>query len=94
MECKNVLWLKTVDIYLDASRLVIYPPLFTSPLGDSGILLHISIFNVSQLWDLTSGKLLHDFKSHTAASTCVEFHPKEFLLATASNDRFVFHFCC
>lgn len=52
----------------------------------------ISVFNVSQLWDLTSGKLLHDFKSHTAASTCVEFHPKEFLLATASNDRFVFDF--
>ena len=44
---------------------------------------------VLQLWDLTSGKLLHDFKQHTAASTCVEFHPKEFLLATASNDRFV-----
>lgn len=45
-----------------------------------------------QLWDLTCGKLLHDFKQHTAPSTCVEFHPKEFLLATASNDRFVFHF--
>ena len=44
----------------------------------------------SQLWDLTSGKLLHDFKQHTAAATCVEFHPKEFLLSTASNDRFVF----
>jgi len=38
---------------------------------------------------LTSGKLLHDFKQHTAAVNCVEFHPKEFLLATASNDRFV-----
>ena len=49
-------------------------------------------FIVLQLWDLTSGKLLHDFKSHTAAATCVEFHPKEFLLATASNDRFVFDF--
>lgn len=44
-----------------------------------------------QLWDLTSGKLLHDFKQHTAAVNCVEFHPKEFLLATASNDRFVVH---
>ena len=29
-----------VDIYLDASRLGIYPPLFTSPSGDSCILLH------------------------------------------------------
>ena len=40
---------------------------------------------------MTSGKLLHDFKQHTAAVNCVEFHPKEFLLATASNDRFVVH---
>ena len=46
---------------------------------------------LSQLWDLTSGKLLHDFKQHTAPVNCVEFHPKEFLLASASNDRFVFH---
>ena len=50
------------------------------------------LINLSlQLWDLTSGKLLHDFKQHTAAATCVEFHPKEFLLSTASNDRFVFN---
>ena len=57
---------------------------------------YIKLFHLSlQLWDLTSGKLLHDFKQHTAAANCVEFHPKEFLLATASNDRFVFHsFLC
>ena len=30
---------RTVDIYLDASRLGIYPPLFTSPSGDSCIIL-------------------------------------------------------
>ena len=29
-----------IYIYLDASRLVIYPPLFTSPSGDSCILLY------------------------------------------------------
>ena len=29
---------RAVDIYLDASRLGIYPPLFTSPSGDSCIL--------------------------------------------------------
>ena len=29
---------RAVDIYLDASRLGIYPPLFTSPSGDSFIL--------------------------------------------------------
>ena len=31
---------RAVDIYLDASRLGIYPPLFTSPSGDSCILCH------------------------------------------------------
>ena len=32
-----------MDIYLDASRLGIYPPLFTSPSGDSCILLYIFV---------------------------------------------------
>jgi len=37
-----------VDIYLDASRLGIYPPLFTSPSGDSCIILSCTyIFNTS-----------------------------------------------
>ena len=31
---------KAVDIYLDASRLGIYPPLFSSPSGDSCILYY------------------------------------------------------
>lgn len=54
------------------------------------LLFWIALFHLYiQLWDLTSGKLLHEFKQHTAAVNCVEFHPKEFLLATASNDRFV-----
>lgn len=52
----------------------------------------ITLFHLSsQLWDITSGKLVHDFKQHTGPTTCVEFHPREFLLATASNDRFVIH---
>ena len=37
---------RVVDIYLDASRLGIYPPLFTSPSGDSCI---IYIYNPPQL---------------------------------------------
>ena len=32
-----------MDIYLDASRLGIYPPLFTSPSGDSCIILDPSV---------------------------------------------------
>ena len=35
-----------------------------------------------QLWDLTAGKLLHDFKCHEGQVQCIDFHPHEFLLAT------------
>ena len=41
--------LGAVDIYLDASRLGIYPPLFTSPSGDSCILLVNNIENQNNL---------------------------------------------
>ena len=40
-----------------------------------------------QIWDLSAGKVITDFKSHTGAVTSVQFHPKEFLLASASFDR-------
>lgn len=40
-----------------------------------------------QLWDLSAGRNIADFKAHTSAVTSVQFHPKEFLLATASSDR-------
>ena len=41
---------RTVDIYLDASRLGIYPPLFTSPSGDSCMLFIFSDnFNLGSL---------------------------------------------
>ena len=36
---------RAVDIYLDASRLGIYPPLFTSLSGDSCILLFFFFYN-------------------------------------------------
>jgi WD40 repeat protein len=35
-----------------------------------------------QLWDLTAGKLLHEFKCHEGQIQCIDFHPHEFLLAT------------
>ena len=41
----------------------------------------------SQLWDLSAGRLLADFKDHTSAVTSVLFHPRELLLATGSADR-------
>ena len=41
-----------------------------------------------QVWDLTAGKLLHDFR-HEDAITGVEYHPSEFILATSSADRTV-----
>jgi WD40 repeat protein len=42
-----------------------------------------------KLWDLTAGKLMHDFASHEGDVTAVDYHPSEFLLATGSADRTV-----
>ena len=39
------------------------------------------------MWDLVVGKVVKEFKSHTAAVTAVQFHPQELLLATGSSDR-------
>lgn len=41
-----------------------------------------------QVWDLTAGKLLHEFR-HEDAITAIEYHPSEFILATSSADRTV-----
>ena len=35
-----------------------------------------------QVWDLTAGKPLHDFKFHEGHIRSLDFHPLEFLLAT------------
>lgn len=40
------------------------------------------LFLQMQLWDLTAGKLLHDFKCHEGQVQSIDFHPHEFLLAT------------
>ncbi|XP_010421149.1 PREDICTED: katanin p80 WD40 repeat-containing subunit B1 homolog isoform X4 [Camelina sativa] len=42
-----------------------------------------------QVWDLTAGKLLTEFKSHEGQIQSLDFHPHEFLLATGSADRTV-----
>ena len=42
-----------------------------------------------QIWDLRAGKLMTEFDDHSGPVNDGEFHPHEFLLASASNDRFV-----
>ncbi|KAK8706554.1 hypothetical protein V6N13_050115 [Hibiscus sabdariffa] len=42
-----------------------------------------------EVWDLTAGKLLHQFKDHEGQIQSLDFHPHEFLLATGSADRTV-----
>lgn len=41
---------------------------------------------VIKLWDLTAGKILHEFQQHHSGITEMGFHPHEFLFTTASND--------
>ena len=38
------------------------------------------------MWDLTAGRLMHEFSAHVAEITGLEFHPCEFLLAAAAAD--------
>lgn len=40
-----------------------------------------------QLWDLSAGRLLTEFKGHKGSVISTRFHPKEFLLASGSSDR-------
>lgn len=40
---------------------------------------------IKQVWDLTAGKLLHDFKFHEGHIRSIDFHPLEFLLATGEH---------
>ena len=42
-----------------------------------------------QIWDVTAGRMLNEFKAHTGPITCLAFHPSECLLATASADKYV-----
>lgn len=50
-------------------------------------LVPILVIILFQLWDLRMGRMLKEFPDHTAAVNSVEFHPHEFLLASASQDN-------
>lgn len=41
------------------------------------------------MWDLSAGKMLADFKTHSKGVTTVQFHPRELLMASGSMDRTV-----
>ena len=49
--------------------------------------MFVFCFIFSQLWDLSAGRLLAEFKDHKGPVTSIRFHPKEFLLASGSSDR-------
>ena len=46
-------------------------------------------FDLFQIWDLRAGKMMTEFHDHGGPVYDVEFHPHEFLLASASADRTV-----
>ena len=48
---------------------------------------------IVKLWDLTAGKQLSEVK-HAGPVNTVEFHPKEFLMATGSGDRYSAYIFC
>ncbi|KAF3570301.1 hypothetical protein F2Q69_00063574 [Brassica cretica] len=56
---------------------------------DGRWLLSGGLDNVVKVWDITAGKLLHEFKFHDGPIRSLDSHPLEFLLATGSADRTV-----
>ena len=62
-----------MDIYLDASRLGIFPPLFTSPSGDSCVIL---IFRDGKFYQLPHEKENFNFKANTLHPWMTELHFK------------------
>lgn len=42
-----------------------------------------------QIWDLSAGKIIADFKNHTGAVNTIQFHPKEYLMSSGSSDKTV-----
>ena len=42
-----------------------------------------------QIWDLQAGKEMHTLEGHRGGVLRVRFHPKEFLVASCSEDRTV-----
>ncbi|KAL0321233.1 UNVERIFIED_CONTAM: Katanin p80 WD40 repeat-containing subunit B1 [Sesamum radiatum] len=55
---------------------------------DNVVKLHALLLFL-RVWDLTAGKLLHNFKLHRGHVCTIEFHPLELLLATGSADHTV-----
>lgn len=51
----------------------------------------VSSILFGQIWDLTAGKLLHDFKHHEGHIRSIDFHPLEFLLATGECLHYSLH---
>ena len=47
---------------------------------------HLYPVTSEQVWDLTAGKLLNEFKFHEGHIRSIDFHPLEFLLATGECD--------
>lgn len=56
---------------------------------EQSISVSLNVFScLCQLWDLIQGKMITEFKSHSAAVNIVQFHPNEYLLASGSSDRY------
>ena len=59
----------------------------SNPLTGS-VYVRVCVCVCSQLWDLTQGKIITEFRAHAAAVNMVQFHPNEHLLASGSSDRY------
>jgi WD40 repeat protein len=79
----------SVRIYTDSGKLVSTIPTVTqhAVLSPGGLGVATTQGKVAQLWDASTGKLLHTLKGHTSAVNDAEYSPNGLELLTVSDDN-------
>ncbi|HKD95083.1 MAG TPA: hypothetical protein VKB43_10300 [Gaiellaceae bacterium] len=80
---------ESVRIYTDSGKLVSTLPIATqhAVLSPGGLGVATTKGNAAQLWDATTGKLLHTLSGHTAQVNDAEYSPNGLKLVTVSSDH-------
>jgi WD40 repeat protein len=80
---------RLVDVYTDAGELVstIHTATPHAVLSPGGLGVATTRGTTAQLWDASTGKLLHTLKGHTSLVTDAEYSPNGLELVTVSDDH-------
>jgi WD40 repeat protein len=80
---------RLVDVYTDAGKLVstIHTATRHAVLSPGGLGVATTRGTIAQLWDSSTGKLLHTLKGHSSLVTDAEYSPNGLELVTVSDDH-------